>query len=46
MKDEFWNDLLFKIDDEIQTLEAKAAPDETEFNILKQIDLDPKNLDI
>jgi hypothetical protein len=46
MKDEFWNDLLFKIDEEIQNLEAIAAPDETEYNLLKQIDSDPKNLDI
>ena len=46
MKDEFWNDLLFKIDEEIQALETKAAPDENEYNLLKQIDSDPRNLDL
>ena len=46
MKDEFWNDLLFKIDEEIQRLESLAAPDETEFKILKSIDAEPKNLDL
>ncbi len=46
MEDEFWNDLLFKIDEEIQNLEQMAAPNEAEFNLLKRIDSEPKNLDL
>jgi hypothetical protein len=44
--DPFWDDLLLKIDDEITRLENLAQPDQTEFSILKQIDVEPKNLDI
>lgn len=46
MKDEFWVDLLFKVDEEIQALDKIAAPDQTEFDLLKRVDADPKNLDI
>jgi hypothetical protein len=44
--DPFWDDLLLKIDDEITRLENLAQPDQIEFSILKQIDVEPKNLDI
>jgi thioredoxin-like negative regulator of GroEL len=46
MSDEFWNDLLFKIDDEITRLESLAKPDQTEYTILKKIDADPRNLSL
>jgi len=46
MDDEFWNDLLFKIDEEVERLESIAKPDEAEFDILNRIDREPRNLAI
>ncbi len=46
MDDEFWNDLLFKIDEEVERLESMAKPDQAEFDILNRIDREPRNLAI
>lgn len=46
MTDPFWNDLLFKIDDEIMKLESGGGPDMTEYELLKEIDNSPRDLDL
>ena len=46
MKESFWNDLLFKIDEELTLLTSQKSPDLHEFSLLKQIDSEPHNLDL
>ncbi len=45
MTGDYWIDLIYKGDEEIQRLEALAKPDDAEVEILKKISEEPKNLD-
>ena len=46
MQEPFWVDLLGKIDDEILRLEQLQRPDLAEYDLLRSIDAEPKNLDL
>lgn len=46
MTDEYWNNLLYRIEDEIQRIEAGKGPDHEEYALLKKIDHDPRDLSL
>jgi thioredoxin-like negative regulator of GroEL len=43
--DTYWSDLVFRVDEEIQRLEALAQPDDEELAARSRIEADPKNLE-
>ena len=43
-EDSYWAQLIYKVDDEIQRLEALAQPDEAEGLLRQQLEADPENL--
>ena len=43
-EDSYWAELIYKLDEEIQRLEAVAAPDEAENSLRSSIEVNPENL--
>ena len=43
--DTYWSELVFKVDEEIQRLEALAQPDDEEMAARAKVEKDPKDLD-
>ena len=44
-EDSYWSELMFKVDEEIQRLEALAKPDDEEMELRQKIASSPKELD-
>ena len=42
---DYWFDLIYKVDEEIQRLENLAKPDEAEATIRQKLEQDPSSLD-
>jgi thioredoxin-like negative regulator of GroEL len=46
MTDEYWNGLLYRIEDEITQIERSKGPDHEEYALLRKIDADPRDLSL
>ena len=44
-EDNYWYDLIYKVDEEIQRLDALAKPDQEEIDLWKRIEESPENLE-
>ena len=44
-EDSYWAALIFKVDEEMQRLEALAQPDEAESSLRQKLEQNPENLD-
>ena len=44
-EESIWADLIYKVDEELQRLEALAKPDDVEAGLASKIEQDPANLD-
>ena len=45
-EDNYWYELIYKVDEEIQRLEALAKPDEQEIDLRSRIEASPANLEL
>lgn len=45
MRDDYFAELLVKLDLEMQALQAQQAPDQEEFKLNQRVDADPDDLD-
>lgn len=44
-EDSYWAQLIYRVDEELQRLEALAQPDEAEQTLREQLEQEPSNLD-
>ena len=44
-EESYWGKLIYKVDEEIQRLEALAKPDDIELELRKKVEAEPEDLD-